>query len=260
LPPFLLPSLSRKQQRKILQKCLSFYHQLAAHLNIKQLCSQFIFTPGESETWYNLLLEQGAVPKFSQELYCDLSHSQERYLSLIRDKYRSHIRKAAKLWDVQVKLAVNDELYQQFKQLHIEVVGFKTRSDHTWQQLQDAVNANNAFCVFVFDNLGKMIGAAQFSHTQAQAVYSVGVYDRSLFDQPLSHIVHYRAIEQMKAIGLKRYHIGARCHPSEWMQPSDKESQIGHFKEGFATESLFKVTLDWPLADGKHDLRGQGER
>jgi hypothetical protein len=33
------------------------------------------------------------------------------------------------------------------------------------------------------------------------------------------------------------------------MQPTEKESQIGHFKEGFATDSLFMLTMNWALAN-----------
>lgn len=247
MPPFLLPDLSRKQQRRISANCLQFIEVLAKSLNIQQLRSSFIFTPGESETWYNLLLERGADGQFSQELFCALDYSDERYLQLIRDKYRSHIRKADKLWDIQVHSKVSDELFAQFEQFHIDVVGFRTRSHQTWLQLKNAVNAGQAFCVFAFDENQQLIGAALYSHTSIQAVYSVGVYDRSLFDKPISHGVHYKAINEMKARGLKAYHLGPRCHASEWMQPTDKEVQIGHFKEGFATDSLFRLTMNWQV-------------
>ena len=224
---------------------MNFIEVLASSLNIQHLTSSFIFTPSESETWYSLLQDKGAMPKMSQELYCDLNYNDERYLQLIRDKYRSHIRKAEKLWNIEVHHKVSDELFDQFEQFHIEVVGFRTRSHKTWQQLKDAVNQGQAFCVFAFDENQQLIGAALYSHTKTQAVYSVGVYDRNLFDKPISHGVHYKAIVEMKNRGLKAYHLGPRCHQNEWMKPSDKEVQIGHFKEGFATSSLFRLTLEW---------------
>lgn len=249
LPPYLSPLLSRKQQRRLLTKSLAFIQLLAKILKIKDLCSQFIFIPGESETWYNLLLEQGASAKFSQELYCDLTLSLDRYGELIRDRYRSHIRKALDLWDIQVYERVNDELFDRFEQFHIEVAGVRTRSKATWQIHKQAVFRKQAFCVFAFDKDQNMIGAALYSHTNERAVYSVGVYDRRLFDQPISHAIHYRAIIEMKMRGLRVYHLGSRCHPNEWMQPTEKESQIGHFKEGFATNSLFMLTMNWALAN-----------
>lgn len=247
LPPFLSPKLTRKQQRKLLTKCLAFMGVLARCLNINNLRSEFIFVPGETEAWYSLLQEQGATAKFSQELFCDLTIGNERYSQLIRDKYRSHIRKAEQLWDIQVQSQVDDETFERFEQFHIEVAGHRTRSHQTWQIHRQAVKNRQAFCVFAFDNAQQMIGAALYSHTNERAVYSVGVYDRSLFRQPISHAVHYQAILEMKRRGLSVYHLGSRCHSSEWMKPTEKESQIGHFKEGFATDSLFKLTMDWQL-------------
>ena len=247
IPPYLSPTLTRKQQRKLLTKSLDFMQTLAKFLNINALYCEFIFVPGESEAWYSLMQEQGAKAKFSQELFCDLTLTDERYNQLIRDKYRSHIRKADTLWDIQVQSQVDDATFERFEQFHIEVAGKRTRSHQTWLIHRQAVASKQAFCVFAFDKDQHMIGAALYSHTNERAVYSVGVYDRSLFRQPVSHGVHYQAILEMKKRGLKVYHLGSRCHPSEWMQPTEKEAQIGHFKEGFATDSLFKMTMDWQL-------------
>lgn len=243
LPPYLLETLSRKQQRKLSKKCLEFYLVLANRLQISQIRSQFMFVPGMSETWYALLVDQGGVPQYSQELFCNLQLSAEDYWTAIRDKYRSHIARAERLWRVEVKSDISDEDFGQFQQLHLTVVGHKTRSDLSWGLLKQAVDNHNAFAVFAYNDHDELIGGGLFTYTSQMAYYSVGVYDRNLFAQPVSHIVHFKAITQMKALGLRKYHLGARCNKHEWMNPSDKEWQIGHFKEGFSTESLFKVRV-----------------
>lgn len=247
LPPYLHPSLTRKQKRKYLRKAFDLYVSMAKRFNVKQLRFQTIFVSGESEGWLSILQKYG-VPKFSQELFCDLTIDQTLYLQLIREKYKKHIRDGNRLWQAEILTAVTEQQFTEIKQLHLDVVGFQTRSDLTWQLLRDAINNHDAFAVTVFD-AGRLIGAAIFSFTKDIAVYSMGVYDRSLFDKPVSHIVHAKAIEYMKSLGLKEYHLGARCNANEWMQPSIKESQIGYFKEGFMTHSKFKVTFDFLIAE-----------
>ncbi len=251
LPPFLVQSLSRKQKRKLYSKCFDFLTQLMINLEIKTFTSQFHFIPGVSESWFSLLneraAEKGAQADFNEELYCDLTLSDEAYLPLIRDKYRSHIKKARKLWQVEVKTTITDEELTAFQSLHLTVAGKRTRSDQSWQLQQKAVNAGAAFMVFAYANAEKgskkLIGAALFNCTHYMASYAVGAYDRALFDQPVSHIIHYQAIQHMKAQGMSWYYIGARCNKNEWMQPSDKEWQIGHFKAGFSTHSFFKLRM-----------------
>ena len=242
LPPYLFDSLSRKQKRKIAQKCFDFYLGIAKSFNIKELQFQTTFVSGESEGWFSILQNVGK-PQFSQELYCDLSLSTEQYRQAIRDKYKKHIKSGLKLWDVQIVEQVTVEKFSEIQNLHLEVVGFVTRSDITWQQLRNAINLKQAFAVTAYDG-DKLVGAAIFSYTSKVAVYSMGVYDRTLFDDPVSHVVHFTAIEHMKYLGLKEYHLGSRCHQSEWMMPSDKETQIGYFKEGFMTHSRFKVSFN----------------
>lgn len=247
LPPLLEPTLSRKQKRKLYKKCLDFITRLHLYFGINILTSQFPFFAGVSEPWFALLTENGGQSEFNQELYCDLSLSDAVYLTQIRDKYRSHIKRAAKLWRVEIKTTLDDQELAAFQALHLSVAGKKTRSDQSWQLQQQAVNAGAAFMVYAYDDEDKLIGAALFNCTHYMASYAVGAYDRDLFDQPVSHIIHYQAIQHMKAQGLSWYYIGARCNKNEWMKPTDKEWQIGHFKEGFSTHSFFKLRVSQKL-------------
>jgi len=68
--------------------------------------------------------------------------------------------------------------------------------------LEDIGN-QNAFSVYLRDTEGAMIGGGFFNFTRDEGVYSVGAYDRSLFDKPLGHVVQFRAIEELKSRGIR---------------------------------------------------------
>ena len=242
LQPYLVKELSRKQTHKILKKCLSFYFALAGTLKVDSLKYQFI--SDYSEAWHSLLMAYGE-PKFNQELYCDLKLTEPQYFGKIREKFKKHIRQGEKLWTVKILEKVSVSEFDKVKKLHFDVVGFKTRSDLTWQLLFKAINNKQAFIVLAYDKC--LVGAGIFTLSSTEAVYSVGVYDRRYFDKPISHVVHYKAIQHMKKLGLKSYYLGPRSFEKEWLKPSKKESQIGDFKSGFATDSRFKVTFDIKL-------------
>ena len=88
-----------------------------------------------------------------------------------------------------------------------------------------------------------MIGGGLFSVSRDEGSYSVGVYDRSLFDKPVSHLVQWEAIKHMKAVGLKWYYIGQRFYSGDIVQPTAKEMEISYFKEGFSSNVFVNMTL-----------------
>ncbi|CAH9054252.1 hypothetical protein PSECIP111951_00994 [Pseudoalteromonas holothuriae] len=247
LPPFIEQTLSRKVKHKLYKQCFNLLLALSDTLSIKNLASSFDFQSGICEPWYNLFLQYGAKINVSQNLFCDLTMSSDAYLNAIRERYKNHIKRADKLWNISIKTQINWQDFYLFQQLHLDVAGFKTRSDLSWEMLYQAVNRQDAFVVIVLDQSNNLVGAALFTVSNEVATYSVGVYDRSLFASPVSHLVHYRAIEKMRDLGIKTYFIGAKNALNEWHQPSEKESKIGEFKEGFATFSLLKTHLSIEL-------------
>ncbi|WP_404390818.1 hypothetical protein [Pseudoalteromonas phenolica] len=241
LPPFIEQTLSRKVKHKLYKQCFNLILSLGEELKTPKLASSFDYINGVYEPWYNLFASQGAQIKVSQNLFCDLSFSESEYANMIRERYKNHIKRAEKLWHVVVKTEVSWQEFLAFQQLHLDVVGFKTRSDLSWEMLFNAVNRQEAFIVFAMDQSNELIGAALFTVSNKVATYSVGVYDRTLFASPVSHLVHYYAINKMKEMGLNTYFLGAKNALYEWHEPSVKESKIGEFKDGFATYSLLKT-------------------
>ena len=88
-----------------------------------------------------------------------------------------------------------------------------------------------------------MVGGGFFRISCDEGVYSVGAYNRDFFDQPLGHVVQYCAIEEMKNRGIRWYKIGLRHYPTEVPSPTDKEIQIGEFKQGFASHLFPRFLL-----------------
>lgn len=192
--------------------------------------------------WQRDLLEWGGVARPINELYLDLSLELPQIHSLLRKSFRSLINEGEHLWQVEIHPEVSHALFNEFRLLHKQVSGRVTRSQETWDLQEKAVNANEAVLFTSRDASGKLVGASLFSMSHDEAVYGVGVYDRSLFDKPISHVLQWEAIKYLKSQGIKWYKIGRRFYPAD--QPTDKELNISYFKEGFASHMLTELIID----------------
>ena len=106
-----------------------------------------------------------------------------------------------------------------------------------------------AFLVMLRENDGRLIGGGCFQYSKDEGLYAVGAYDRSLFDEPVSHIVQITAIEHLLRLGLKRYRLGRRPYPGDPDHPQDKDLSIGYFKEGFATHMSIELMTSLPASE-----------
>ncbi len=97
--------------------------------------------------------------------------------------------------------------------------------------------------------MGQMVGGGFFSTSRDEGQYSVGAYDRSLFDKPLGHVVQYRAIEEMRGRGIRWYKLGARPYLSDIPIPTDKEMSISDFKQGFASHIFPRYCLKHSITE-----------
>ena len=71
----------------------------------------------------------------------------------------------------------------------------------------------------------------------------MGVYDRELFDQPLGHMIQYRAIEEMKIKDISWYRLGTRLYKEESGFIDKKRVNISSFMQGFSTHMLPRIGL-----------------
>ena len=237
LPPLFVadcPSISRK---RIIKSCLDLANSIsvAAKINSWESGESFVESVGMSE-WHMQSMAREAVCDFRHELYQDLRPDTTAIKKTFRKSYKSLIASGSRLWTVGVfDSHGNEGAWQEFRELHLKVSGRVTRSDDTWAMQQQDIQREAAFLVWLRDGSGDVVGGGLFNFTTDEGGYAVGVYDRTLFDKPLGHIVQYRAIEELKKRGVRWYKIGVRPFRSQTPRPTDKEIAIGEFKQGFAS-------------------------
>jgi FemAB family protein len=171
-------------------------------------------------------------------LYTDLTASLADIRAAIRKSYRPLISSGLKLWRVAVMdtASLQQEVWAEFRELHKTVSGRVTRSDDSWRCQLAMIADGGAFLVYLQDAAsGRMVGAGFFQFTRDEGLYAVAAYDRTLFDEPLGHVVQYRAIEELKGRGLRWYRIGERHYPRDHPEPTQKQLAIASFKQGFAS-------------------------
>ena len=107
----------------------------------------------------------------------------------------------------------------------------------------NAIESGNAFLIYLRDSSDRMMGGGFFEYTKDEAYYSVGAYDRNLFDKPIGHVVQNQAIIEMKKRNISWYKIGNRSFVGDSILPTDKEVSISEFKQGFCSDLFPKYLL-----------------
>lgn len=193
--------------------------------------------------WHTISLAGGAIPTLQHELYVDLSPDLKTIKSGIRDSFRSLITAGARHWEIGMLTGDSPSIWSEFRQLHFDIAGRTTRSAESWEMQWQHVKSGSSFLVYLRNQSGQMVGGGFFSLSRDEGQYGVGAYDRSLFEKPLGHVVQYRAIEEMKARGIRWYKIGARPFASDIPAPTEKEMSISDFKQGFASHVFPRYCL-----------------
>lgn len=234
MPPLCLDTLSIKQKKAIYKQCLDFLGLCQSAFQTNGVTCTFNTT--ENDLWLQTIAPYIQQINYKHLLFVSLEQSIELIKSNIRRRYRSYINKGLKLWQSQILTSVSLEQIEEIRVFHIKTAGKETRSVETWHQQRAMVNNKQAFVVTLRDVNKTLVGAAIFNYTSSQGMYSVGIYERSLFDLPIGHTIQMLAIEHMKKIGIASYFIGYRDYPFEHDAPTEKQSTIGYFKEGFSSQ------------------------
>ncbi len=243
LPPIFVKEFSEKSADVIARKIWKIIYECVVDLKLFSLKNPVIPFQGRLglTAWETAILISHARPRPYFMLYVDLSASLEKIKSQFRKSYKSLISSAEKLWSVFIVDSRVLELYEimnEFRYFHLVVSGRKTRSDDTWRAQADMIKNDEALLIVLRDKNNEMVGGGFYQYTKTEAVYSVGAYDRALFDNPLGHLCQYHAIIEFKKRNVLWYKIGSRPYPGGDAQVSEKELSIAHFKEGFATHTF----------------------
>ena len=244
MPPLFISGFSKKSQKSILKLCHRFL------VDGVRACEGTTWRIGESfhnevglSEWYQQAVERCEHTRIEHELFVDLSLSIEDIKASIRKSYKPLISAGVKYWDVELMDDRNDVIWQEFRNLHLQVSGRVTRSDETWKSQHLSIETGNEMLIYLRNSDNRMVGGALFNLTKDEGSYSVGVYDRSLFNKPLGHVVQFKAIEEMKNRGLLWYSIGKRFYHTDTPNSTKKEISISEFKHGFATHMFPKYCL-----------------
>ena len=233
-------NLSNAEQKRLSKSFLRALISYSSSLGVREFkCNAYSeqFTDAING-WHTSCAELADAVNIQHQAYVDLTEDLETLRVSFRKSYRPLIKKAEKLWES--KILGSGEIRQsdwvEFKQLHFMAAGNRqTRSDNSWDVQFSQILEGNAFLIALHDQQRRMVGGGLFTFTKDQGMYSVAAYDRSHFDKPLGHLVQWLAIKEFKRLGMKSYILGDRPYPSDTPTPTDKEINIGLFKEGFAT-------------------------
>ena len=251
VPPLFVSNFRKKSQRKVIKSCFKFLNNVLAESFGECWRTNEVSTNGYVSQWHQIVLENGGVlDKVNYEMYVDLSLSIDEIRSCIRKSFRPLVSSGLKNWKVSVMDLYCENTWEEFRQLHKKVAGRVTRSPKTWNIQRKAIKSGNAFLIYVSSFDGRMVGGGYFDMSDYECNYSVGCYDRELFDQPLGHMVQYQAILTAKEKGRKKYCLGDRFFEKNLPDVSEKQVQISHFKQGFASRIVPRIGFFF-----KHDNR-----
>jgi FemAB family protein len=236
IPPLFIKDLAEKTIKGITKACLNFINYFAsqAHYNTWESAEEFSGSFPMSE-WHHQSLRNGGASRLEHMMYVDLSLELSAVKSRFRKSFKSLITTGYKLWSVEILNAPNQNVWNDFKNLHHSAAGRLTRSEASWMHQYRATQEGNGFLVYLRDPDSKLVGGAFFNITRDEGYYSVGAYERALFDKPIGHVIQYHAIAEMLRLGMRWYRIGMRPYAETIPTPTAKQMSIADFKQGFST-------------------------
>jgi hypothetical protein len=176
-------------------------------------------------------------------------------LSKVRERYRRYHRKFSPQFELEVLDGTKlDESWEQtYFELHVKDAGGQFRSRESYTRQTDLARKGEGFYVAArHRESGRVAGMLLVSVLKDAALdNSVGV-DPDFQEMYVSHLLKWRAIEELLKRGAKTYELGERAEPATLLKvPSPKNRGISHFKEGWARGNIRTVhELDKFLDDG----------
>lgn len=168
-------------------------------------------------------------------------------LSNVRERYRRYVKKYSPKYELGVVdcESVTPELEETYFLLHVKDAGGQFRSRESYSRQADLARHGEGFYVIARNqSLDAIAGMLLVS------VYKDAAYDNSVAVDPdfqseyISHLLKWKAIEELLQRGARTYELGPKSELSNFMSlPSEKNMGISHFKEGWARASPRKVVM-----------------
>lgn len=232
-PPVFNSDLTLSYIKKVSKKIIGFILDFLKEINGKSVV--FLSNTKIFNGWEAAIIDASFKETMKYKYYIDLTLDLSEIKTCLRDSYKSLVNKSLRMFNFEVIQNCSDELIEEFKEFHFQVSSKRTRNHQSCLIQQKQVNNGEGFIIRIQDNDNKLIGLSLFLYNQFEGLYAVGVYDRKLFDKPISHGAQWLAIQKLKELEVKNYFVGD-FHPI-WQQDNitEKEQQIENFKRGFAT-------------------------
>ena len=232
IAPLFVEDISKKLKKRLESQIEEIVDIISHKLNIKKIT---VFEHSNHlSNWYLNWLRRAASDFITYQIAVDLQNTIENIRLGFRKSYKPLVNKALKEWNVEICNNNIEEVFEEFKALHLEVAGRQTRNEQTWNIQKEQIKNNEAFLVTVRDGFN-LIGGGLFIYSRDLGLYSVGAYKRELFEKPIGHAVQMIAIKKLKEIGCKQYLLGSKATNLSVQTSSSKELSISYFKEGFAS-------------------------
>jgi FemAB family protein len=244
-PPLFVSEVATVSEKRLTRKCLDFLYSLVSAAHVKNWKSTEFFRDRTGlGPWYEQAVMRGAKPQLKHELFINMRPDIEIIRNHFRKSFKPLVNKEIKGWSLDILDKPNPDLWEQFKLLHLAVAGRKTRSDLSWNIHLEDIGRQCGFLVYMLNEKGGMEAGGFFNNSRDEGMYAVAAYNRDLFDKPLGHIIQYKAIQELKNRGVRWHKLGLKPLISDHPKPSEKEINIGDFKQGFASHLLPIFNLD----------------
>jgi hypothetical protein len=135
----------------------------------------------------------------------------------------------------------DDRVWTDFIAFYSRIAGHTKPAD-VWNAIAASIRDGFGGEVTVGEWNGAMVAGMVVLDGRSVACYTLGAYERSLFDKPLAHGPLFLAMLNARARGLRWFDLG---HIPAEGAASPKEVNIGYFKRGFT--SRFVTTREWRL-------------
>lgn len=155
-------------------------------------------------------------------------------LKEVRERYRRYYKKYSSLFTLSVaeKADVTLELEQTYFELHVKDAVGQFRSRESYTKQSDIARAGEAFYVVATHTESGTVAGMLLVSLYKNAAYDNSVaVDPDFADMRVSHLLKWRAIEELQSREVATYELGLKADP---LSSTPKELGITHFKEGWS--------------------------
>jgi FemAB family protein len=235
LPPRFIARAGEKMQKKICKLTIEVLDDVAKYLNMPSWATSYSPNTIQLPEWHRAMMDRGAEVIVNHELWVNVDLGLEEIRAGYRKSFKSLINTGMRRWKITVDETGNLDSFSEFRRLHAEAAGRVTRGAETWQRQFEAIQAREAMAVYANAEDTSLVGAGLIYLSRDEAFYGVGAFNRTMFDQPLAHIVIHTAVCRAKERGCRRFFVGDRAYAGDPDSPDEKALSLAYFKEGFAS-------------------------